>query len=61
MIKLKDGEYYWLDASAISDSPLMIGQYYLSGTAQKWYIDGQFYTAGSGIDVIKHISKPRGH
>lgn len=60
MIKLKDGEYYWLDAPAIDDlEPLMIGQYHISGTAKIWYIGRQRYTAGVGIDVIKHIPKPR--
>lgn len=61
-LRIKDGEYYWLDAPAIdTQNPLMIGQYHKSGTAHKWRIDGQLYTAGTGIDVISHIRKPKEH
>ena len=57
---LRDGEYYWLDAPAIDEQePLMIGQYNKSGTCHKWRIHGQLYTAGTGIDVIKLIRKPK--
>lgn len=60
MIDLKSGEYYWLNAPAISpENSLMIGKYQDFGNFQKWYIEGQAYTAGIGIDVILHIPKPR--
>lgn len=59
-LKLKDGEYYWLDAPALSENdPICIGQFAKSGTTNKWLIGGQLYTAGTGIDVIKHIPKPK--
>jgi hypothetical protein len=62
-ISLQDDEYYWLNAPAISpDRPLMIGQYSYnpySGGRYRWFIGGQMYTVGVGVDVIKRIPKPR--
>ena len=59
-MQVKDGEYYWLDAGAIdSETPLMIGQFSIGGTTRRWYIGGKFYTAGTGIDIIKHIPNPK--
>jgi len=53
---LKPLEYYWLNAIGISTAePLMIGRYLSNG---RWWIDGKVFTAGPGIEVIKHIRKP---
>ncbi len=57
-------EYYWLNAPAISEQePLMIGKYIGQGNRPnaRWYIDGIFYAAGTGIDIISHIRKPKGY
>lgn len=60
MTQLKSNEYYWLNSPAIDPQmPLMIGKYQDYGHFQKWFIEGQAYTAGVGIDVIRHIPKPR--
>lgn len=60
MNKIKDGEFYWLDAPAIDEyDPVMIGQYVIVGVVKKWLVGGKFYMAGTGIDVIKHIPKPK--
>lgn len=56
-----DGDYYWLNAPGIDpQSPLMIGRYIMrSADFNQWRIDGQVYTAGTGIDAVKRIPKPR--
>lgn len=59
-MKVREGGYYWLDAPAYDpEEPLKVGEYLTSGKVGKWRIDGEFITAGSGIDVIKEIKQPR--
>jgi hypothetical protein len=55
---LVDDAYYWLNAPAIdSDDPVMIGQY--SKPRHRWYISGQLYNGGVGIEAIRRIHKPK--
>lgn len=59
-IKLKSGEFYWVNAPAVDpDKPLMIGRYEDFTSFKKWYIYGDAYTYGCGIDAVRHIPKPK--
>jgi hypothetical protein len=62
MIKPVDNSWYWLYSLAIcGDEPLFIGKFIDSSHAYpkgRWFVNGAFYTHGSGIAVVKKIPPP---
>jgi hypothetical protein len=57
MLKLEEGEHYWVLAPAVDpENPLMIG--WRSQGLQGWFIDNAFYVDGPGVYAVAHIERP---